>query len=60
VLLVVDGIFQGIGAVTTVWGFLTPEHREVTTTTAEADKPTVHVTPASLGTGYGLAAFGSF
>ncbi|HEX3771354.1 MAG TPA: hypothetical protein VHV30_10835, partial [Polyangiaceae bacterium] len=31
VLLVVDGLFQGIGAVTTVWGFLTPEHREVTT-----------------------------
>lgn len=60
VLLVFDGIFQGIGAITTVWGFLTPEHREVTTTTAAADKPTVHVTPASLGTGYGLAAFGSF
>jgi hypothetical protein len=60
VLLVLDGIFQGVGAVTTVWGFLTPERHEVTTTTAAVDKPTIHVTPASLGTGYGMAAFGSF
>ena len=29
-------------------------------TTAAVDKPTVHVTPTSVGTGYGLAAFGSF
>jgi len=59
VLLVADGLFQSIGAITTVWGFLTPERREVVTTAA-VDKPTVHVTPTSVGTGYGLAAFGSF
>jgi hypothetical protein len=61
VLLVVDGLFQGIGAVTTVWGFLTPERHEVVSTAAVVDKPTVHVSPSSVGaSGYGLTAFGSF
>jgi hypothetical protein len=59
VLLVFDGIFQGIGALTTVYGFLSPERHEVVTT-SEALKPTVHVAPANVASGYGLAAVGSF
>jgi hypothetical protein len=59
VLLVGDGIFQGIGALTTVYGFLSPERHEVVTT-SEALKPTIHVAPANVASGYGLAAVGSF
>jgi hypothetical protein len=59
VLLVLDGVFQGIGALTTVAGFLSPEHHAVVTT-ADLDKPKVHVTPSRVASGYGLAAFGSF
>ena len=59
VLLVVDGIFQGIGAITTVAGFLSPERHEVVTT-ADADKATLHLAPASVASGYGMAAFGTF
>jgi hypothetical protein len=58
VLLVVDGVFQGIGALTTVAGFLSPEHHELLT--ADSEKPTLHLAPARLGSGYGLATFGSF
>ncbi len=59
VLIGVDGVFQGIGAITTVVGFLTPEHeREVVTTTS---KPSLHFSPAKMGAGgYGVAAFGDF
>jgi hypothetical protein len=59
VLLGVDGIFQGIGVLTTLAGFFTPEHEtEVLTTTG---KPSVHVAPARMGAGgYGLTAFGAF
>lgn len=58
VLLVVDGVFQGLGALTTVAGFLSPEHHEILT--ADSEKPTLHVAPASVASGYGLAAFGRF
>jgi hypothetical protein len=58
VLLAVDGVFQGIGAVTTLIGFVTPE-RETILTSAKVGG--VHLTPAKVGrTGYGLAAFGEF
>jgi hypothetical protein len=63
VLLVADGVFQGIGVLSIIGGFLSPEHREVVTTTAKkgASKPTFHVSPARIGySGYGLAAFGTF
>lgn len=63
VLLVADGIFQGIGALSIIGGFLSPETREVAVTTAkkEPPKPTLHVSPARLGyQGYGLAAVGTF
>jgi hypothetical protein len=59
VLLVFDGIFQGIGAITTVAGFLSPERHEVVSA-ADSDKPTLHLAPANVASGYGLAAFGSF
>lgn len=61
VLLGIDGVFQGLGALTTVFGFLMPEHNHVITTTAAADEPTIHFTPAQVGpSGYGAAAFGTF
>lgn len=59
VLLVLDGVFQGLGALTTVTGFLSPERQEVVRT-AEAEKPGVHLAPARVASGYGLAAFGKF
>lgn len=59
VLLVVDGVFQGLGAITTVAGFLSPEHH-VVVSTADVDKLRVQVTPSKVASGYGLAAFGSF
>ncbi|HEY6459449.1 MAG TPA: hypothetical protein VIY73_04835 [Polyangiaceae bacterium] len=61
VLLGVDGVFQGLGALTTIFGFLMPEHDHTVTTTAAADKPTLHLTPAQVGpSAYGAAAFGTF
>jgi hypothetical protein len=48
VLLIGDGILQGIGVLTTIGAFLAPEH-DVTVVTASDDKPTVHVTPAQFG-----------
>ncbi len=59
VLLVVDGVFQGLGVLSVVAGFLSPEHEVVTA--AEAQKPTLHFTPAEMGAGgVGAAAFGTF
>lgn len=58
VLLGVDGVFQGVGAVMTVLGLLTPETH--TAAAANADKPTIHVSPTSVGTGYGLGAVGTW
>ncbi|HEY1691441.1 MAG TPA: hypothetical protein VGG39_04745 [Polyangiaceae bacterium] len=61
VLLGVDGVFQGLGALTTIFGFLSPEHDHTITTTAAADKPTLHFTPAQVGpSAYGATAFGTF
>jgi hypothetical protein len=62
-LLIVDGIFQALGPVATVLGFLVPE-RHTVIITAKADKParpTVHVVPARVGRdAYGVSAFGDF
>jgi hypothetical protein len=58
VLIGVDGVFQGIGALTTIVGFFSPEREHEVVTTS---KPSVHITPARMGAGgYGLAAFGNF
>jgi len=60
VLLAVDGVFQGLGVITTLAGLLSTEHEGPVTTEAQT-KPSVHVSPAQMGAGgYGLAAFGTF
>jgi hypothetical protein len=64
--LVIDGIFQGVGALTTIGGFLFMAHetRTVTTTAGEGTAPdlapTLHLTPAKVGSGYGVGAVGTF
>jgi hypothetical protein len=56
VLLVLDGIFQGAGVISTVAGVLTPVEHETYVSSRK-----VHVTPVSFGRGApGLAAFGRF
>ncbi len=58
VLLVVDGVFQGVGALDIVGAFLFPETRIVR---AANDPPRVVVAPTRMGrSGYGLAAVGRF
>jgi hypothetical protein len=60
-LLIVDGAFQGLGALATVLGLVTPEKRTKTVVTGKVDKPSVHVTPVGFGHGgYGVAALGNF
>jgi hypothetical protein len=62
VLLAADGIIQGLGALMTLAGILSPEPSAVSAPAA-LEKPTMQlkVTPAHVGSfGYGLAAFGKF
>ncbi len=65
VLLVLDGIFQGAGALTVLGGLLTTVH-ETTTVQQTAEQPTpasgltVRLLPASVGSGYGMVASGKF
>jgi hypothetical protein len=57
VLLVLDGIIQGIGALDLVGAFVFPETRTVTV----SERPRVFVAPAYLGKdGYGVAALATF
>lgn len=64
VLLVVDGVFQGVGALDIVGAFLFPETR----TTTRAQNATemhvaglsLHLSPARFQSGYGVSAVGSF
>jgi hypothetical protein len=59
VLLAADGIFQGIGVITALAGFLITEHAPVVTT-AKASGPTIRIAPA-LGPGQaGVTALGTF
>ena len=58
VLLVVDGIFQGLGALDFVGAFVFPETRTVTTSSSAF--PSVRFLPAHIGTAYGVAALGRF
>jgi hypothetical protein len=61
VLLVTDGVFQAIGALTIVGGLLTTAHETRTVQRAASHGPTFHLTPASMGAGgYGMAALGTF
>jgi hypothetical protein len=60
VLLVTDGVFQAIGAITIVGGFLTTSHERRTVQAADTG-PTLRISPARVGgKGYGLVALGSF
>ena len=61
-LLVADGVIQGLGALMTLAGILSPESSAATAPPV-VEKPMmrVRVTPAHVGSsGYGLAAFGKF
>jgi hypothetical protein len=61
VLIVADGIFQALGALSVVSGFLFPTTHEVTTTTATTTSvPTIRVVPDCSHGGLGLAALGTF
>jgi len=60
VFIIIDGVFQAIGGLTVIGGFLTPVRTTKTVRTA-ALKPTLHLEPAQMGQGgYGMLAFGSF
>ena len=60
VLLITDGVFQAIGAISIVGGFLTTT-RETRTVRAADVRPTLRIAPASVGgKGYGVMALGSF
>jgi hypothetical protein len=58
VLLVADGIFQGIGAITIVSAFLFPERSAWRARRAAARE--IHFSPLTLRQGGGLTAFGTF
>ncbi len=61
VLLVTDGVFQAIGAITIVGGFLTTAHETTTTVQSASSEPTWRLSPASMGAGgYGVQALGTF
>ena len=66
VLIVIDGIFQGIGALDIVGAFIFPETRTVTVSSSErgetpASSLSFRVSPAQVGMrAYGLAAVGTF
>jgi hypothetical protein len=61
-LIATDGLLQGLGAFMTLVGLLTLDEDAGTQPIAKnRDKPTVHVSPAQLGSSsYGVSAFGSF
>jgi hypothetical protein len=60
VLLVVDGVAQGLSTLTVIDAFLTPESRTVTRAVAGGG-PRVILAPATIGgRGYGLLAMAKF
>ncbi len=62
VLIVADGVGQALGSLLIIGAFLNPQERTVTTTTAAATDPAkeFHLLPASIGSGYGMQAIGTF
>jgi len=66
ILIVVDGVFQGLGAFNIVGAFVFPETRTVAVSSSERSNTqtstlSVHILPARVGRGaYGLAAVGTF
>ena len=67
-LLIASGAFQGAGVLLALSSLVFHEHGGYVTTarnhspkTARAEKPSLHLAPAEVGSGgYGLAAFGGF
>ncbi len=59
VLLATDGVFQAVGALTVVGGLLTTAHETTTVRSASAVAP-LRLSPAQLGSGYGVIAAGAF
>jgi hypothetical protein len=59
VLLVVDGVAQGLATLTVLDAFITPEPRIVTRTVG-IDAPRLTLRPARLGAGYGVVATARF
>jgi hypothetical protein len=57
-LLILDGVGQGLGVVAILTSFFVPEKKSRHWFFVGSD--TVHVTPAALLTGYGMAAVGRF
>jgi hypothetical protein len=66
VLLVADGVLQGIGALQVLGGFLFPESgsrsaaRGLHTASAPPPRPTLRIAPSRVPGGYGLTALGTF
>ena len=59
-LLVIGGIFQGLGVLAIGLGLVVPQKRH-TVVSARTEKPSVHLFPAQVSRdGYGLAAAGAF
>ena len=59
VLLIADGVGQGLGALMIVASILAPE-REVRRISTASAKPTLRFTPVTYRGGSGIAAFGTF
>jgi len=65
VFIVIDGVFQGLGAFNIVGAFVFPETRTVAVGTQKRSEPSVsslsvHLRPIKIGGNYGLAAVGTF
>jgi hypothetical protein len=60
VLLGFDGVFQAIGVLSVVSGFLMPQRRAPAVVAGGASGLSFHVMPASYGRAPGLAALGTF
>jgi hypothetical protein len=60
-LIVVDGVFQAIGVLSVVSGFVFQTTRDVTTTSTSKAEPTLRIEPVQYAhRGLGLAAVGTF
>jgi hypothetical protein len=60
VLLVVDGVFQALGALSIVSGFVFQRSTDDTTTTTTASRPSLQIVPQYADGGMRLAAVGRF
>jgi hypothetical protein len=61
VLLIEDGILQGIGALEVLAGMASSSPHHSSETAKSSNKPTLHVAPAPVGrSGYGIGAVGTF